>query len=115
MQSLKNPEFQLFGVSRTLMYLLPGTTSCLPCERRFLSGMTFSIYEVVRVVVGRAVGLLTVDTPVNKLTTWLISDAKNFVNGKTDARKIPVLAGYFLLVKLMILLEDKLSEPLPIG
>ena len=45
----------------------------------------------------------------------LTSDGSSFVNAKTDARKKTPLAGYFLLVKLMILLEDELSELLSIG
>ena len=49
MQSSKNPEFQLFGVSNSHVFL--------------------------------------VDAPVNKLSMRLTSDANNFVNAKTHARK----------------------------
>ena len=41
----------------------------------------------------------------------LTSDGNSFLNAKNPWQKEPLLAGYFLLVKLMILLEDELSGP----
>ena len=73
MQSSKNPECQLSGVSSYYIFL--------------------------------------VDAPVNKLTMRLTSDGNSFINAKNPCQKEPLLAGYFLLVKLMILLEDELSGP----
>ena len=73
MQSSKNPEFQLFGLSSSNIFL--------------------------------------VDVSVNKLTMRLTSDGNSFLNAKNPWQKEPLLAGYFLLVKLMILLEDELSGP----
>ena len=64
----KNPEFQLFGVSSSHIFL--------------------------------------VDAPVNKLTMRLTSDGN-----RNPSQKETQLARYFLLVKLMILLEDELSGP----
>lgn len=73
MQSSKNPEFQLFGLSSSNIFL--------------------------------------VDVSVNKLTMRLTSDGNSFLNAKNPWQKEPLLVGYFLLVKLMILLEDELSGP----
>ena len=73
MKSSKNPEFQLFGLSSSNIFL--------------------------------------VDVSVNKLTMRLTSDGNSFLNAKNPWQKEPLLAGYVLLVKLMILLEDELSGP----
>ena len=50
--------------------------------------------------------IFLVDTPVNKLTMRLTSDGN-----RNPSQKEPQLARYFLLVKLIILLEDELSGP----
>ena len=50
--------------------------------------------------------IFLVDAPVNKLTMRLTSDGN-----RNPSQKEPQLARYFLLVKLMILLEDELSGP----
>ena len=50
--------------------------------------------------------IFLVDAPVNKLTMRLTGDGN-----RNPSQKEPQLARYFLLVKLMILLEDELSGP----
>ena len=59
----------------------------LSCEQKFLSGIAFSIYELICV----AASLFTPPRE-NKPTTRLTSHRKDFVNAKSHARKKPLLA-----------------------
>ena len=60
--------------------------SILPCEQRFLSCMTFSVYKVVRVA-------------FLSPTTQLTSHMNDFINAKSNAREKTLLVGNRLKAK----------------
>ena len=67
----------------------------LPCKQRFLSGMSFSVYESrSRGLSGLFSRSVYAPRDVNKPTMRLSSDANDLVNAKSHSRKEPLLAGY---------------------
>lgn len=63
----------------------------LPCEQRILSCIALAFAKSFSCVVG-------LFTPPQKPTTWLTSDANNFIIAKSLAREKPLLAGYSIVV-----------------
>ena len=78
-----------------VIFIQLGETSVLPCLQRFLSGKSFSMYEVARVSsISHSQPVYLPERNVNRLTTRNTRDAKDFVQVKGLARKKPLLAGY---------------------